>query len=87
MLVNLEHEEFHGEDEDFAKMLEASEKRDVAGALQMGEIIAIDDEYAMVAVAGEKLEAKLRLTEIQDENGNTLFKVNDKIEAEYAILE
>ena len=37
MLVNLEHEEFHGEDEDFAKMLEASEKRDVAVNFNLNE--------------------------------------------------
>lgn len=79
MLVNLDNEVLSDE-EDFAALLEASERRAVSGAIQIGEIVAINDEYAMVAVPNEKLEASLRLSEIQDESGNLLFKKGDKIE-------
>ncbi len=80
MLVNLEHDDFITEEEDFAALFEASEKKADAGAIQIGEIVAITDEYAMVALANEKSEAMLRLGEIQDDNGNLLFNINDKIE-------
>lgn len=79
MLVNLDNVVLNDE-EDFAALLEASERRAVSGAIQTGEIVAINDEYAMVAVPNEKSEAALRLSEIQDENGNLLFKQGDKIE-------
>ena len=79
MLVNLDNVVLEGE-EDFAAMLEASERRVVSGAMQTGEIVAINDEYAMVAVPNEKIEASLRLSEIQDENGKLLFNKGDKIE-------
>ncbi len=69
MLVNLEHDDFITEEEDFAALFEASEKKAAAGAIQIGEIVAITDEYAMVALANEKSEAMLRLGEIQDDNG------------------
>lgn len=80
MLVNLENDDLFSEEEDFAKLLEASEERAVAGAIQLGEIVAINDEYAMVAIANEKSEATLRVSEITDEQGNLLFNKNDKIE-------
>lgn len=79
MLVNLDNVVLEGE-EDFAAMLEASERRVVSGAMQTGEIVAVNDEYAMVAVPNEKIEASLRLSEIQDENGKLLFNKGDKIE-------
>ncbi len=80
MRVNLEYDGEFGEEEDFASLLEASEKRVASGGIQTGEIVEINDEYAMVSIAGEKLEAKLRLSEITKENGDLLFKVNDSIE-------
>lgn len=81
MLVNLENDDFLAEgEESFEELLAASEKKADVGALQVGEIVAITDEYAMVAVPNEKSEARLWLSEIKDENGNLLFKINDKIE-------
>lgn len=80
MLVNLDHDEFITEEEDFATLLEASERNRSVGAIQIGEIVAINSDRFMVAIAGEKSEAILDLSEIQDENGNTLFKQGDKIE-------
>lgn len=79
MLVNLDNEVLNDE-EDFAALLEASERKVVSGAMQTGEIVAINDEYAMVALPNEKIEASLRLSEIQDEEGKLLFNKGDKIE-------
>ena len=80
MLVNLDHDDFLNDEEDFASLLEASEKKAATGAIQTGEIVEINDEYAMVAIANEKSEAKLKVSEITDEKGNVLFNKNDKIE-------
>ena len=80
MLVNLDHDNSIIDEEDFASLLEASEKKAIKGAIQIGEIVEMNDEYADVAVQGQKREAKLRIAEITDENGNVLFKKNDKIE-------
>lgn len=79
MLVNLDNEVL-GDEEDFAALFEASERKAVSGAIQTGEIVAINDEFAMVALPNEKSEATLRVAEIQDESGNLLFQKNDKIE-------
>ncbi len=78
MLVNL-CDAVEGEEE-FVSLLQASENRVIEGAIQNGEIVEIGDEYAMVAIANEKREAKLRVSEITDKDGNVLFKKNDKIE-------
>ena len=78
MLVNL-CDAVEGEEE-FVSLLQASENRVIEGAIQNGEIVEINDEYAMVAIANEKREAKLRVSEITDKDGNVLFKKNDKIE-------
>ena len=80
MLVNLDHDDILNDEEDFASLLEASEKKAATGAIQTGEIVEINDEYAMVAIANEKSEAKLKVSEITDEKGNVLFNKNDKIE-------
>lgn len=78
MLVNL-CDAVEGEEE-FVSLLQASENRVIEGAIQNGEIVEIGDEYAMVAIANEKREAKLRVSEITDKDGHVLFKKNDKIE-------
>lgn len=80
MLVNLEHDDFVSEEEDFESLLEQNEKQTTHGAIQVGEIVEIDNEYAMVAIAGEKCEARLKISEITDQNGKLLFNKNDKIE-------
>lgn len=78
MLVNL-CDAVEGEEE-FVSLLQASENRVIEGAIQNGEIVEIGDEYAMVAIANQKREARLRVSEITDKDGNALFKKNDKIE-------
>lgn len=81
MRKNLENDEFYSsEEEDFATLFEASEKKANAGAIQNGEIVAISGEYAMIAIPNQKVEARLKLSEIQDELGNLLFKQGDQIE-------
>lgn len=82
MLVNLDYDDSIADEEDFASLLEASEKKAAAGAIQTGRIVAINeaDDYAMVAIANEKREARLKLSEIMDENGNLRFGLNDDIE-------
>ena len=72
MFVNL-CDAVEGEEE-FVSLLQASENRVIEGAIQNGEIVEIGDEYAMVAIANEKREAKLRVSEITDKDGNVLFR-------------
>lgn len=80
MLVNLDNQEAVAGEEDFAKLFEASEKKQSSGAVQLGEIVELGSEFAMVAIPNEKLEAMLRVSEITDESGNVLFQKGDKIE-------
>ena len=67
------------EEEDFAAMFEASEKRsEESNRIADGIIVEIQEDKALVDV-GEKLEGILYLNEIQDENGELKYNVNDNI--------
>lgn len=67
------------EEEDFAAMFEASEKRsEESNRIADGIIVDIQEDKALVDV-GEKLEGILYLNEIQDESGAMLYNVNDTI--------
>ncbi|PHR58905.1 MAG: 30S ribosomal protein S1 [Arcobacter sp.] len=67
------------EEEDFAAMFEASEKRsEESNRVADGIIVEIQEDKALVDV-GEKLEGILYLNEIQDENGELKYNVNDTI--------
>ncbi|HIC44761.1 MAG TPA: 30S ribosomal protein S1 [Sulfurimonas sp.] len=67
------------EEENFAAMFEASEKRsEESNRIADGIIVEIQEDKALVDV-GEKLEGILYLNEIQDENGELLYNVNDTI--------
>lgn len=66
------------EDMDFATMLEESFKDTESDALIDGVIVAIKDDAVLVDV-GKKSEGKLNAHEIQDENGNFLYKVGDTL--------
>ncbi|OQX74316.1 MAG: 30S ribosomal protein S1 [Campylobacteraceae bacterium 4484_4] len=69
-----------GEEEDFAAMFEASLKEEKGGSIVEGTIVAIkDDEDTVLLDVGKKQEGVLRKSEIEDENGNLLFNVGDKI--------
>jgi small subunit ribosomal protein S1 len=68
------------EEEDFAAMFEASEKRsEESNRIVEGIIVEIQEDKALVDV-GEKLEGLLYLNEIQDESGELKYKVNDRIQ-------
>ncbi|PAF46999.1 30S ribosomal protein S1 [Helicobacter sp. 12S02232-10] len=79
MKVVLENLEDFDEGEDFAKLLEESEKSYENGVIKEGVIVSINNEYAMIDV-GEKIEGRLNLFEIKDENGTLVFKEGDKIQ-------
>lgn len=88
MLVNpdqIERLVLEGEDVNFEKMLNESEKDFEGGKIQEGIIVSIGNEYAMIAVSGAKQEGRLPIAEICDEKGNPLFKVGDKIEV-YVVI-
>lgn len=78
MKVVLENLEDFDDGEDFAKLLEESEKSYDGGTIKEGVIISINEEFVMVDV-GEKIEGRLSLFEIKDDQGNLLFKEGDKI--------
>ena len=68
------------EEENFAAMFEASEKRSQeSNRIAEGVIVEIQEDKALVDV-GEKLEGVLYLNEIQDESGELKYKVNDTIQ-------
>ena len=68
------------EEENFAAMFEASEKRsEESNRIAEGVIVEIQEDKALVDV-GEKLEGILYLNEIQDESGALKYKVNDSIQ-------
>lgn len=85
MRVNLDNMDF-GEEENFAQLLDASERNSTSGSLQIGKIIQIDQDrdLAMIALPYSKSESMLSLGEIRDEEGKLLFSVGDEIEL-YAI--
>ncbi len=64
--------------EDFASMLEQYEKKESEKVLQ-GEIVSIENGQVIIAVPGEKKEGVIALSEIQDSQGNLLFKVGDSL--------
>jgi len=68
------------EEENFAEMFAASEKKQETSRIVEGEVVEIqaDEERALVGV-GDKLEGILSLDEIRDENGELKFNTGDKI--------
>jgi small subunit ribosomal protein S1 len=77
--IDLETEGFDDNADDFASMLEDSfKKRETSDDFIDGVIAQINEDRVLVDV-GKKEEGELYLNEIQDENGNFLFKEGDKI--------
>jgi len=66
------------EEENFAEMFAASEKKQETSRVVEGEIVEIQEDKALVGV-GDKLEGIINLDEIRDENGELKFNVGDKI--------
>lgn len=67
-------------EEDFAQLLDASEKAITKGALQIAKIVKITDENVIVALPNAKAENYMPVEEIKDSQGNLLFKEGDDIE-------
>jgi small subunit ribosomal protein S1 len=65
-------------EEDFAKMLEESFNKKESGTFINGTIVEIKDDHALVDV-GKKLEGKLNLSEITNEDGTLTHNVGDSI--------
>jgi len=68
------------EEENFAEMFAASEKKQETSRIVEGEVVEIqaDENRALVGV-GDKLEGIIFLDEIRDENGELKFGTGDKI--------
>jgi len=68
------------EEENFAEMFAASEKKQESSRIVDGEIVEIqaDENRALVGV-GDKLEGIINLDEIRDDNGELKFNTGDKI--------
>ncbi len=68
------------EEENFAEMFAASEKKQETSRIVEGEIVEMqaEDNRALVGV-GDKLEGILNLDEIRDESGELKFGAGDKI--------
>lgn len=66
------------ENEDFASMFEQFEKKE-SERVSEGNIVAIENGQAIIAVPGEKKEGLIALEEILDTQGNLLFKVGDTL--------
>lgn len=83
MIKILKDDEFVDKgDEDFATLFAKREQmsKDVSGSMQVGNIVELNNDNVMVAITNEKLEARLDISEITDENGNVMFKKGDDIE-------
>ncbi len=68
------------EEENFAEMFAASEKKQESSRIVEGEIVEIqaDENRALVGV-GDKLEGIVNLDEIRGEDGELMFNAGDKI--------
>ena len=66
-----------GEGEDFAAMLEESEKNTETNSVTEGEIVLMNDDNFTVSIAGK--EGRIPLSEITNTDGTVKYKVGDKI--------
>jgi len=66
-----------GEGEDFAAMLEESEKSTETNTVTEGEIVILNDENFTVSIAGK--EGRIPLSEITNVDGTVKYSVGDKI--------
>lgn len=82
MLVNLDNDSRWDlpEDEDFASEFKNYDKQGNDGGVQECEIVAFNNDFAIIAVPNQKQESFLPISEIKDKDGNLLFKQGDKIE-------
>lgn len=73
----MKFEDFETEGEDFAAMLEESEKNTETNSVTDGEIVIIGDENFTVSIAGK--EGRIPLSEITNTDGTIKYAVGDTI--------
>jgi len=73
----MKFEDFEIEGEDFASMLEESEKSTQANTVTEGEIVAVNDENFVVSIGGQ--EGRIPLSEITNIDGTVKYAMGDKI--------
>lgn len=76
-MADLKHME-EIEDIDFETALENSLKDEDAGEIIMGVVVAINDENVLIDI-GQKYEAKVPKSELEDKNGNIKHNIGDTI--------
>jgi small subunit ribosomal protein S1 len=67
-----------GDEEDFAKLLEESFRKEKSERVIEGIVVEIKDDYVAVDV-GKKIDGRLPVSEITAADGSLKFKVGDKI--------
>jgi len=73
----MKFEDFEIEGEDFAAMLEESEKNTETNSVTEGEIVIINDDNFVVSIAGK--EGRIPLSEITNADGTIKYSIGDKI--------
>ena len=73
----MKFEDFEIEGEDFATLLEESEKNTETNTVTEGEIVILNDDNFVVSIAGK--EGRIPLSEITNTDGTVKYKVGDKI--------
>ncbi|MCD4759090.1 MAG: 30S ribosomal protein S1 [Arcobacteraceae bacterium] len=73
----MKFEDFEIEGEDFATLLEESEKNTETNTVTTGEIVILNDDNFVVSIAGK--EGRIPLSEITNTDGTVKYKVGDKI--------
>jgi len=73
----MKFEDFEIEGEDFAALLEESEKSTETNTVSEGEIVILNDDNFVVSIAGK--EGRIPLSEITNADGTVKYKVGDKI--------
>ncbi len=73
----MKFEDFEIEGEDFAAMLEESEKNTETNSVTEGEIVIVNDDNFVVSIAGK--EGRIPLSEITNTDGTVKYSVGDKI--------
>jgi len=73
----MKFEDFEIEGEDFAAMLEESEKNTETNSVTEGEIVIINDDNFVVSIAGK--EGRIPLSEITNTDGTIKYAIGDKI--------
>lgn len=73
----MKFEDFEIEGEDFATLLEESEKNTETNTVTEGEIVILNDDSFVVSIAGK--EGRIPLSEITNTDGTIKYKVGDKI--------